>query len=37
MCDKHEMAITCMFGHDLPLNKCFLVFYKEMYLKEGEV
>ena len=36
VCDKRDRAITCVFCCDLHL-KCFLVFYKNICLKEDEV
>ena len=35
---KGDRAITCMFYRDLyPGHHCFLVLYKKICLKEGEV
>ena len=37
VCDILDMVITCVFCRDLHLHLCFLVFYKKICLKEGEV
>ena len=36
VCDKRDRAITCVFCCD-PYLKCFLVFYKNICLREDEV
>ena len=37
MCDKRDSPITYVFGGDLHLCYCFLVFYMKTCLKESEV